>query len=404
MGLAELWIEFFEYYSLGIHATDNVVSIRSTKNCTRADKKWNRSKLAIEDPFSTKRSLSRSVHSLKVLDFISSCFKIAYLYFGTIQTTLGPIVTRIIVPSKKPAKKKNDDADKMTDIISQLKLSDADAPTQSHPEAAITLEELEESFKNDESEEDTEDLPLPGETFEAYAQRIGTELTPKQAQRITELVPKNMILFKFDGDILTAGQSPILVCTVCGNDGHLQSNCPDEKLPPLLPLPMLDRNFQILLDDICIDVMKSRAPSMKEVTIRENLVKELAEFVKQSYPTAVLTVFGSSVNGFSFSKSDLDISMTFIDHATSPEDLDATEIFENLAEKLKVKPFIANVQAITSAKVPIIKFTHKTLRVECDISLYNILALENTRMLRTYATIDTRVKVLGYVVKEFAKR
>ena len=63
-----------------------------------------------------------------------------------------------------------------------------------------------------------------------------------------------------------------------------------------------------------------------------------------------------------------------------------------------------NVQSITSAKVPIIKFVHKNTRIEGDISLYNILALENTRMLRTYSSIDPRVKTLGYVVKEFAKK
>ena len=61
-----------------------------------------------------------------------------------------------------------------------------------------------------------------GESFEAFAQRVGTALTPKQALRITDLVPKNMISFKFNDYILTAGQSPILVCTVCGNEGHLQ--------------------------------------------------------------------------------------------------------------------------------------------------------------------------------------
>ena len=86
-----------------------------------------------------------------------------------------------------------------------------------------------------------------GETFETYAQRIGTELTPKQAQRITELVPKNMILFKFDGDILRAGQSPILVCSVCNNEGHLQKDCPEEQLPPLKPLPKLDPNYVKLI-------------------------------------------------------------------------------------------------------------------------------------------------------------
>ena len=109
------------------------------------------------------------------------------------------------------------------------------------------------------------------------------------------------------------------------------------------------------------------------------------------------------MNGFSFSKSDLDISLTFTDHETD-EDLNSIEIIENLAEKLQKKAGILNVQAITSAKVPIIKFTTKMPKIECDISLYNILAQENTRMLRTYALIDRRVQALGYVVKEFAKK
>ena len=99
------------------------------------------------------------------------------------------------------------------------------------PAKAITLEELEKSLiqtsvgqnqSPESSEDEDDDLPNTGESFEAFAQRVGTALTPKQAQRITELVPKNMILFKFNDDIFTAGQSPILVCTVCGNEGHLQ--------------------------------------------------------------------------------------------------------------------------------------------------------------------------------------
>ena len=107
-GLAELWIDFFEYYSLGIHSTENVVSIRSNVSSSiRTDKHWNRRKMAIEDPFSTKRSLARSVSSPQVLDFISNCFRIAYLYFGTVQTTLGPILTKIIVPPREHKPKGN---------------------------------------------------------------------------------------------------------------------------------------------------------------------------------------------------------------------------------------------------------------------------------------------------------
>ena len=59
MSCAELWIEFFEHYSLGITSTDNIISVRSTANCTKEDRQWKGKKMAIEDPFSTKRSLTR---------------------------------------------------------------------------------------------------------------------------------------------------------------------------------------------------------------------------------------------------------------------------------------------------------------------------------------------------------
>ena len=142
--------------------------------------------MAIEDPFSTKRSLARSVSSPQVLDFISNCFRIAYLYFGTVQTTLGPILTKIIVPPRehKPkgnlkiifntlncfvlnlrwiqfilsqvttllflliiAKKKEEkesDSSEVTSILNQLKLDDSVVVSSAiaPPVAAITLEEL----------------------------------------------------------------------------------------------------------------------------------------------------------------------------------------------------------------------------------------------------------------------
>ena len=184
MSLAELWIDFFESYSLGILAADTVVSIRSTSNCTRDDKQWKGKKMLIEDPFSTKRSLSRSVNSSRVLDFIADCFRIAYLYFGTVQTTLGPIVTKIIVPpapEKKKSKKRSESlkteeaADEEVDnIINKLKL-DTDIPndiqTPKPLPKAITLEELEKSLIQEEFEDDLDDetdVPMHGETFEAH--------------------------------------------------------------------------------------------------------------------------------------------------------------------------------------------------------------------------------------------
>ena len=58
---------------------------------------------ATADPFSFKRSLTRLISAASVFDYIGNCFKIAYLYFGCIQTTKGPIITRIQIPDPETA-------------------------------------------------------------------------------------------------------------------------------------------------------------------------------------------------------------------------------------------------------------------------------------------------------------
>lgn len=45
-----------------------------------------------------------------------------------------------------------------------------------------------------------------------------------------------------------------------------------------------------------------------------------------------------------------------------------------------------------SAKVPIIKLWDPELELACDINVNNPLALDNTRMIKTYVQIDERVR------------
>ncbi len=426
MSVAELLIEFFEFYALGFRVADFVVSIRNVGGFSKNDKQWKGKKLAIEDPFSPKRNLTRSVSGLSTLDYINDCFKIAYLYFGTIQTTEGPVITRILVPDASPerrqspvAAQEDSEHDKIPEgvgqLLEQLRIQPSGAEAAAGGASAIkdrlpadkviTLEELEKSFNysneaevedsDDETSEDEEADDFKSmETLESFMKKYGRELTPKQAKRVTELVPKNKICFQFVSDILTAGHSPTLVCSVCNAEGHLQHACPEEEMPPARPLRPLPRLAIEILNRICGEVQNRHQPSANELRERDQFMRDLSRFIKKSTPKAVLTVFGSSHNGFAFAHSDLDISMTLEDHETD-EGIDAIELIERLAEKLKRMNGIRNVQAITSAKVPIIKFISIQYqpRIEGDISLYNILAQENTKMLRCYSNIDFRVKV-----------
>lgn len=52
---------------------------------------------------------------------------------------------------------------------------------------------------------------------------------------------------------------------------------------------------------------------------------------------------------------------------------DKVFVIETLARRLKQNRELNNVQAITTAKVPIVKFTIKKFNLEGDISLYNTL-------------------------------
>ena len=62
------------------------------------------------------------------------------------------------------------------------------------------------------------------------------------------------------------------------------------------------------------------------------------------------------------------------------------------------------VVCVPHAKVPIVKFWDPELELACDMNVNNTLALENTRMIKTYVEIDERVRPLAMIVKQWTKR
>jgi terminal uridylyltransferase len=72
------------------------------------------------------------------------------------------------------------------------------------------------------------------------------------------------------------------------------------------------------------------------------------------------------------------------------------KVIEDLQDKLKKLGVMSNLVPITTAKVPILKFYHTPSELEGDISIYNTLGQQNTKLLRMYAEIDPRAKVCIY--------
>ncbi|XP_034365624.1 terminal uridylyltransferase 7 isoform X2 [Arvicanthis niloticus] len=209
--------------------------------------------------------------------------------------------------------------------------------------------------------------------------------------------------YEFRKLTFTKGKSPTVVCSLCKREGHLKKDCPEDfKRIQLEPLPPLTPKFSNILDQVCIQCYKDFSPTIVEDQAREHIRQNLESFIKQDFPGTKLSLFGSSKNGFGFKQSDLDVCMTINGHETA-EGLDCVRTIEELARVLRKHSGLRNILPITTAKVPIVKFFHLRSGLEVDISLYNTLALHNTRLLSAYSAIDPRVKYLCYTMKVFTK-
>lgn len=70
---------------------------------------------------------------------------------------------------------------------------------------------------------------------------------------------------------------------------------------------------------------------------------------------------------------------------------------------LWMQTFSSFLQALTRARVPIVKLMDPVTGISCDICINNLLAVVNTKLLRDYAQIDVRLQQLAFIVKHWAK-
>jgi DNA polymerase sigma len=56
------------------------------------------------------------------------------------------------------------------------------------------------------------------------------------------------------------------------------------------------------------------------------------------------------------------------------------------------------------AKVPIVKMWDPELDMAADVNVNNTLALENTRMVKSYVQLDERVRPLAMIIKHWTRQ
>ncbi|KAF3560261.1 hypothetical protein F2Q69_00018096 [Brassica cretica] len=146
-----------------------------------------------------------------------------------------------------------------------------------------------------------------------------------------------------------------------------------------------------------IAVFKSLIPAEEELEKQKQLMAKLDNLVAKEWPNAKLYLYGSCANSFGFPKSDIDVCLAIDD-----DDVNKSEILLKLADSLESDNF-QNVQALTRARVPIVKLMDPVTGISCDICINNVLAVVNTKLLRDYSMIDGRLRQLAFIVKHWAK-
>uniref|UniRef100_A0ACD5U6A8 Uncharacterized protein n=1 Tax=Avena sativa TaxID=4498 RepID=A0ACD5U6A8_AVESA len=146
-----------------------------------------------------------------------------------------------------------------------------------------------------------------------------------------------------------------------------------------------------------LSIFDSLVPSEEEIAKQKQLLAALSRLINKEWPNSKLYLYGSCANSFGFSNSDIDLCLS-IDN----KEMSKVDIILKLAEILQAGNF-QNIQALTRARVPIVKLMDQVTGLSCDICVNNLLAVVNTKLLRDYAQIDRRLRQLAFIVKHWAK-
>ncbi|KAM4706980.1 terminal uridylyltransferase 7 [Discoglossus pictus] len=85
ISIGQLWVDMLRFYALEFNMADLVISIRVKEKICRELKDWPKKRIAVEDPYSVKRNVARSLNSQLVYEYILHCLRSTYKYFALPQ-------------------------------------------------------------------------------------------------------------------------------------------------------------------------------------------------------------------------------------------------------------------------------------------------------------------------------
>nr|KAF6332297.1 terminal uridylyl transferase 7 [Pipistrellus kuhlii] len=469
--VGQLWVELLRFYALEFNLADLVISIRVKEMISRESKDWPKKRIAIEDPYSVKRNVARTLNSQPVFEYILHCLRTTYKYFAlprkiTKSSLPKPVSTVTCSGHSKEVAKHDPDLQAKNDKLkNSVVVQSPSAPSSTATTCKaqpVTLKDTAESFGSPPAKgtgsrdinvqlenkdcikvevtcDDHEDVNVHhGETgSKAEKEKIGREGKHPLTADAQDLNSSK------HGEPLTSGSTGNTEtdCTLdvegsqsstakeCDGFATLGNNVDVDGLEdsPSHFAPLKGGQTSGVIHSGEEEKGVARKEDEKDGANVDGLDnaytrsgdedEEVGESKCEDSEECGKDVDGAlltELNKISLKEenvceenSTMDPSNFFYEFSkltfTKGKGLDCVRTIEELARVLKKHSGLRNILPITTAKVPIVKFYHLRSGLEVDISLYNTLALHNTRLLSAYSAIDQRVKYLCYTMKVFTK-
>ncbi|KAK3843857.1 MAG: hypothetical protein J3R72DRAFT_102357 [Linnemannia gamsii] len=155
------------------------------------------------------------------------------------------------------------------------------------------------------------------------------------------------------------------------------------------------------VSDGIMELYRRLVPSQEYMTRRTKLIQRLQMILNTGFPGQGLRlqVFGSYASGLGSESSDADLCIT-------TEHFQHTASYNNVRTVAQVlrRGGMTQIQPITNARVPIVKFVDPTTRTNCDVNTNHVLGIHNSELIRCYTMIDDRVRPFLYSLKALVKK
>lgn len=155
------------------------------------------------------------------------------------------------------------------------------------------------------------------------------------------------------------------------------------------------------LDAALTQLADSLMPTAAEHQAQLDVFEGVKALLQARYPGARVHLFGSVANGLSVRhNNDIDVCLEL---EGVDDQAGKAEVAVAVGELMEAAG-MAEVLPLPKARVPVVKFVAPQTGTKCDVTVNNVLACINTKLLADYCAIDPRLAPLVALVKHWAKR